>query len=260
MKYSISYVDSKSVCPKDKILGSMSDSEFNKHYNKPIRGEVVISNARTGEIIERPNLVLLAGREFIAQKIANKSSDTLVNTNSNSDTTLENYKIRYFGVGSGGASTFDGTNKIGPYDTDIDLINRKKFNNIQSSEENSIQYIHQGFLKQIESDNGNIEIISEKHTIDDNTGYDSYISAMTTIKYTMYIRSDELLKEGGAFPFNEAALYAVEYDGDLPKANNEQGEQNNIWNAKYRTFARFTTSTKLLEINDSLKIEWYILC
>jgi len=265
MKYSIAYVDSKNVCPKDKICGSMDESEFNKHYNKPIRGEVVISNARTGEVIERPNLVLLSGREFIAQKLANISSDTLINLEGDSEDTLENYKIRYFGIGSGGASPLDGTNKVGPYDSDVDLVSRQKFNNMQPSENSGdagVQYLHEGYLKHIQSDNGRIEIISEKHTIDNNTGQDVYINAMTTIKYTLFIKQEELFKESKPFPFNEAALYAVEYDdeGKLPKANSKEGKENSIWNARYRTFARFTTSTKLLEHTDSLKIEWYILC
>ncbi len=88
---------------------------------------------------------------------------------------------------------------------------------------------------------------------------------MTTIKYTMYITKDELYKESnadeeGPMHFNEAALYAVDFDqvDDIP-ATLDGGDDSTRFNANKRAFARFTTTTKILDVKDSLKIEWYIL-
>lgn len=272
----ISHVDEKMLSDKalsakiDDPLNDLTLEEIGKHYAKPIRGYVVISNDRTGEIIETPNLVLLSGREFIAQKIADIASDGLVPASS---VDMTNFKIRYFGVGIGGADTSAQPNKVGPFDNDIDLNIPGKFaDSSVSTDETRLmsqkyQYIHDGRMKKIESDHGSIKIVKEDHNIL-ISGQEVEIEAYTTIKYTMIVKSSELYKESaesGPFAFNEAALYAVDHETiinsgieySIPRSTD--GTLLSRYATNYRAFARFTTITKWLEINDSLKIEWYIL-
>jgi len=250
MEKVVSYVDEKELKPNDKFI---SKEEYNKHYNKPTRGFVVISD-ESGNVLETPNLVLLSGREFLAQKLADIPSSTLM---PEENTDLTNYKIRYFGVGTGGADTAEQPNKIGPFDNDLGLLSPGKF---ADNNADNYQYIHDGKLKSILSDSGSIEIIRESHEVVVN-GNVITLDAYTTIKYTMNVRKDELYKESdelGPFAFNEAALYAVDFDGNIPNKTSDNTESSR-YSANYRAFARFTTLTKWLEVKDSLKIEWYIL-
>jgi len=255
--YSIAQVDSKNVCPTDYEL--INDYEVSKHYHKPTIGYAVITNNNTGEVIDTPNLVLLTGREFIAQKLADIGDTPIfpnVNNRDISPRDLFNYKIRYFGVGSGGASVANATSKIGPYDNDIDLIAPGTFGSCDTLND-PYKYIADGKLKHIYADNGNIEILSENHTISNEVT----VPAMTTIKYTLIIESHELKAGDVPFSFNEAALYAVEYDPTTnePKSPDLSDASKTGYQANYRPFARFTTATKILELPDSLKIEWFIL-
>ena len=260
----ISHVDEKVLTPDDKAI---SAADYEKHYNKPTRGFVVISD-ENGKILETPNLVLLSGREFLAQKLADVSSPSLL-PSSNID--LTNFKIRYFGVGTGGADTSAQPNKIGPFDNDLDLSLPGKFADVSQDTESTLtlsqryQYIHDGRMKKIRSDEGgSIEIVKEDHNILIN-GTEVTVKAYTTIKYTMIVRKDELYKEvneSGPFAFNEAALYAVEHEdvsGVSIPATTDAGTESSRYDANYRCFARFTTLSKWLEVNDSLRIEWYIL-
>jgi len=238
------HVDEKILIPND--VPHISKNEFNKHYNKPIRGHVIIENS--DGIIETPNLVLLQGREFLTQQLAQISGIT----------DLTNYKLRYFGVGEGGADTASQPNKIGPFDNDTDLAGPRKIADIDTSD-TSYQYINNGYLKNILSDGGKIEIVEEDHIIIINN-QEVEVKAFTTIKYTMFIRSDELYKDNtqnGPMGFNEAALYAVKYDGDIPAQSTTA--EDSSYDPNHRCFARFTTMTKWLEQKDSLKITWYIL-
>lgn len=250
------HVDEKELTIRDSA-SSLTPEELNKHYAKPVRGYVIVSDAETNDILEThregPNLVLLAGREYLAQKLADITGLSLL---PEASVDLTKYKIRYFGVGTGGADTAQQPNKIGPFDNDQELRLPGKFADIDST---NYQYLHGGKLKSIQSDGGSIELVRENHEIVIN-GSSIIVEAMTTIKYTMFIRKDELHKEvteSGPFAFNEAALYAVEYDYDLPATTD--GTTPSRYNAAYKTFARFTTMTKWLEEKDSLKIEWFIL-
>jgi len=264
------HVDEKVLTPTD--VGVISKEDLDKHYNKPVRGYVVISNERTGEVIETPNLVVLSGREFLAQKL----SDVVGASHLPSSTKdLSKFKIRYFGVGTGGADTSTQPTKIGPFDNDMDLAISGKFADVSLDHEGTLnynerfQYIHDGKMKKIQSGEGAaIRIVDENHTILIN-GVEITIEAYTTIKYTLIVNSGELYKETterGPFAFNEAALYAVEHsilstggnEYDVP-AHSGSGTEDSRYHADYRMFARFTTLTKWLEVNDSLKIEWYIL-
>ncbi len=257
MQHNIMHVDEKALVPMDKS-SALSPEMIQRHYEKPTRGYVVVSDGNTGETLEvhreGPNLVLLGGREFLAQKLADLDSPTLLPVAFDD---LTKFKIRYFGVGIGGADTAQQPNKIGPFDNELDLRLPGKFADIDST---NYQYLHGGNLKSIYTDGGNIEIVRESHEIVIN-GASVIIDAFTTIKYTMFIRKDELYKEiteSGPFAFNEAALYAVDFENDIP-AMTDAGTAVSRYSAKFRTFARFTTMTKWLEVKDSLKIEWFIL-
>ena len=265
----IAHVDEKTVCDEGKIEqlveGGLSPADIGKHYAKPVRGYAVITDNDTGEVLETPNLVLLSGREFLAQKLADTAGQSLLPSSTDD---LTKYKIRYFGVGTGGADTAEQPNKVGPFDNDLDLKLPGKFADDSVDTDTSpdynqrFQYIHDGKYKKIQSGGGTIEVIKEDHEIVIN-GQTITVPAYTTVKYTMVVAKSELYKEvdeSGPFAFNEAALYAVEYeeivsDGvtySVPKGPDRYG-------ANSRMFARFTTLTKWLEINDSLRIEWYIL-
>jgi hypothetical protein len=240
----ILHVDEKTLIPKDN--SSISTADFEKHYNKPVRGHVIVETS--DGVIETPNLVLLQGREFLTQQLAQVAGAT----------DLTNYKLRYFGVGEGGADTASQPNKIGPFDNDTNLAGPRKIADVDTSD-TSYQYINDGYLKNILSDSGKIEIVEEDHIIIINN-QEVEVKAFTTIKYTMYIRSDELYKDNGQngpMGFNEAALYAVKYDGDKPAKSSTVDDSS--YNPNHRCFARFTTMTKWLEQKDSLKITWYIL-
>jgi len=261
------HVDEKSLAPTDTTI---SKADYKKHYDKPVRGYVVISD-QDGTVLETPNLVLLSGREFLAQKLADMSGLALQPA---SDKDLTNFKVRYFGVGIGGADSAEQPNKVGPFDNDLDLRISGKFADVTMDTEETLnynqryQYLHNGILKKIQSDQGNIEVIKEDHSIVVD-GVEVPIQAYTTVKYTMNIRANELYKEPqeqGPFAFNEAALYAVEYADKISggvtynvPAMTEAGTEPSRYVANYRTFARFTCLTKWLEERDSLRIEWYIL-
>ncbi len=265
----ILHVDEKVLTPEDAVKSNLTPEEIGKHYAKPVRGYAVISNA-DGDVLETPNLVLLSGREFLAQKLADVTGESLLPAGS---LDLTKFKIRYFGVGTGGADTADQPNKIGPFDNELDLKTPGKFADDSIDNDSTLnmgqryQYIQDGQLKKIQSDGGLIEIVQESHDIVID-GQDVTIDAFTTIKYTMFVTKTELYKEVdqlGPFAFNEAALYTVEHEDDTTTGSTysvpakTDGTVTSRYAANYRAFAKFTTLTKWLEIEDSLRIEWYIL-
>ena len=257
----------------------LSKTEIIKHVLKPgTRGfaKYTIFN-KDGMAKEggRPNLVLLQGREFLAQKLSGVPQSSTVDH--------RDYEIRYFGFGKGGAQEGTSTvpNKMGPFDDDSGLYAPGHFASGASDRDSQFQYMHNGMLKRIKSNGGTIVIVEEDHVINKGqntagTNLDSSttltVSKYTAIKYTMYIESHEFIKpalEGAVsdlpYAFNECALYAVKMekvlndDGvthmELPSGNSDLEKQA----APFITFARFTTSTKWIEEGDYLKIEWYIL-
>lgn len=255
MEKVISHVDEKCLMPVD-IAKSETQEHYNRHYNKAVRGHVVISDDE-GNILETPNLVVLSGREFLAQKLSDVTGTSSLSPDGAGNLhDLTKFKIRYFGVGEGGADTAATPNKVGPFDNELNLIEPGKFADVNSE---NFQYIHDGRMKSILSDGGTISIVDEDHEISIN-GESLLVEAFSTIKYTMFIRKDELYKEvteSGPFAFNEAALYAVDFEDATPAKSNETESSRHTPN--FRMFARFTTMTKWLEVKDSLKIEWYIL-
>lgn len=245
------YVDEKILTPKD--VGKIDQETIDKHYAKPVRGYVFIEDSK-GNVIDTPNLVLLQGREFLAQMIARVAPSDTKN--------YLNYKVSYFGVGSGGADTAATPSKIGPYDSDIDLKDRRQIASPDTADQ-TYTYLDDGYLKRITADDGSVELITEDHNFTINNESKT-VQAYTTIKYTMFIRADEMKKlNGTSFAFNEAGLFAVQYDSN-PTLNHIPAKSNiDIEASRYKPnklcFARFTTQTKWIEPNDSLKITWYIL-
>ena len=236
MQKSIIHYDKKILTPHDR---------FGVSGDKRVRGFVILENDKG--IKKGENLVVLGGREVLASKLANLKG--------NSTLDFTNYEIRYFGVGKGGASSdADGnlTVKNGPYANDTDLYDSLKISPSNSADD--ITYVDNGYLKYIYTDRtlgSGITFETEDHTI--TTAEDTItVSAYTVIKFTMFIREDEMsaLKP---FEFNEAGLWAVEYDDDGKPVKNRDGTTNK------RLFAHFTTSSKFIEDTDQLKIEWYIL-
>lgn len=216
-----------------------------------------------------PNLVLLSGREYLAQKLSGVPQPDGVD--------YRDYEIRYFGFGRGGSQDGTGTvpNKIGPFDDDKGLYAPAHFASGSSDRDSQFKYIHNGTMKRIRSSGGTINLVQENHIIKKNDGEVS-VDKYTAIKYTMFIDNHEFLKpslEGTVtdlpFPFNEAALYAVKTElvkntpdengvetyMELPYGLSDTQRQS----PAYIPFARFTTATKWMEKGDSIKIEWFIL-
>ena len=258
---------------------NLTDKELMKHVFKTgakgFAKYTIFDKDGNSKIEGEPNLVLLSGREFLAQKLADIPQS--------SDVDQRNYRIRYFGYGRGGAQEGTGTvpNKMGPFDDDTGLYAPGHFGTGATDADSRFKYIHNGKLKNIRTDNGTITIEKEEHVINKgaiaagtgtSTSTETIVQRFTAIKYTMFIMSHEFIKpstvgavDENPFPFNEAALYAVDTklvlneDGvtymEQPAGSTTLEQQN----AKIVPFARFTTSTKWIEEGESLKIEWYIL-
>jgi len=220
----ITYYDKKILTPFDRF-GAAND--------KSVRGFVVVENEKG--IRKGENLVVLAGREFLASKLADLDTPAFADS--------LKYQIRYFGVGKGGASD-DGngnlTVKQGPYANDTDLYDALKINSGNSGD--GTTYIDNGYL---------IVFQTEDHEVETSDGT-IHVNAYTVIKFTMFIREDEMSSQK-PFEFNEAGLWAVEYNDKGKPVANSDGTANK------RLFAHFTTSSKFIEDSDQLKIEWYIL-
>jgi len=260
MRHILSHVDEKNLIPDEKYSDSISEETYKKHYNKSIRGYAVISD-QEGNVLETPNLVLLGGREFLAQKLIDIPSKSNIAKNSPD---YRNYKIRYFQVGQGGADSAETPNKIGPFDNDITLNSPRQISDIDTSNYN---YLHKGYSKLIEMDGGSINLVEEDHNINVN-GTQITVEAYTTIKFTMNITKEECFKESeeeGPFGFNEMGLVAVNYDYSDPdnirpaKKKGGDGTESSRYDADSIVFAHFCTLTKWLEVKDSLKVEWFIL-
>jgi hypothetical protein len=247
------HLDEKVLKPKDKQgTGSVAISNTSKiiteevpqreTFGKTIIGLPKVYDLKGNLLADETNLVVLIGREYLAQLLARIPGD---NPNNYTD-----YRVTYFGVGDGGTSNDCPPTTIGPYDDDLDLQNRVVIKDPVI--EGPPNYIDGGKLKRIEyiDDQGNtqgeITVKLEEHTINTNTGGQQVVHAYTAVRYTMYIMPDETPKPNGFFKFNEAGLFAVRYENGQPTDD-------------YILFARFTTLDKYLETNDGIMIEWYIL-
>ena len=226
----LQYIDSKVLQPDDYVKSNSGIIV----KRKPVIGKPKVYDLKTGKLLaDEENLVVLDGREFLAQKFINKPNPSV---------DLRPYEIRYFGIGSGGAS---GTVTSDPQDTDSDLATPAKFSTegINTSA-NDYKYIDNGYLKKIESDGGSIDIVLE--TLEVNTATNqTEVQKYTTIKFTLYVLENEPAQK--PFTFNEAGLYAVKFD--------ENGKPTN----DKILVARFTTQDKNLGPTDGIIIEWSIL-
>ena len=225
------HIDKKELSPKDSISTTPSKTIIGKPSVYKMNPD-----GTKGELLAKEtNLVVLRGREFLAQK--------LMPGVSNSGEDLSNYRLDYFGVGSGGTAGGTTPTTIGPYDNDIDLVQPAIFSSsgIHSSV-NGYKYISDGYLKKIDSD-GSVEIIREDHIINTNTG-NIELQRYTSIKFVIKIDQNEPTNK--PFKFSEAGLFAVKYIDDVPTDEK-------------LLFARFTTLDKYLDTSDGIIIEWHVL-
>jgi len=229
------YVDKKVLTPKELVSAG--------HYNRPpksVVGRPKIYNLKTGELIaSEENLVVLIGREFLAQKMSGLTAGGV---------DYSAYQIRYFGTGDGATETSDGVQD--PTDGDTDLDSPVKFSTTGiNTDSNDYRYINDGYYKRILStdkdSSGDIQILQEAHEVNTSDGDTETINAYTEIKFTLIIEKDELVDK--PVDFNEAALYAVKFDSDGKPTDD------------HIMVAKFTTTTKSLGPNDGLRIEWSIL-
>ncbi len=229
--HKIMHLDNSVLSPDDST--TVKSIECTSDKARSVIGLPKIYDLKGNLLAEEENLVVLSGREFLAQKLADLALDGY---------DLTTYQIRYFGIGTGGT---EGTPPatVGPFDTDIELSNKVMISDSGISDStNDYKYIDGGFLKRIKSD-GSIAINQEEHTINTSTGQE-IVNKFTAITFNILIQESEpALKP---VKFNEASLYAVKYIDGVPT------------NDKI-LFARFTTLDKYLDSNDGISIEWSIL-
>jgi len=229
------HIDRKILTPTDGVKTTFGKSS---KVPKGIIGKPKVFDLKGNLLAEEENLVVLVGREFLAQKLMSMA------VGAGND--LVNHEIRYFGIGSGGTLGGATPSTIGPFDTDLNLSVPTKFTAVGgdiNSSANNYQYIDQGYLKRIESD-GSIAIIQEEHTVNTESG-NVTIQKYTSVKFTLKIDIHEPATK--PFKFNEAGLYAVEMIGGVPSPSEKI------------LFARFTTLDKYLDTNDGIIIEWHVL-
>ncbi len=208
--------------------------------NKSVIGRPSIYDLKGNLLASEENLVVITGREFLAQVIANTPGD-------NPDD-LTAYRITHFGVGDGGSTNECPPTTTGPFDDDTDLGNRVVIKTQTLA--NYPDYISGGTLKRIEMD-GEIKVVSEEHTINVPTGGEQVIDAYTAVRYRMYLQPGEPVSK--PFRFNEAGLFAVKHTQNADTKN---------WGPEHNSevlFARFTTLDKWLDLGDGIMIEWYVL-
>jgi len=281
----VTHLDEKILAPRDSVGGKpMKASALRPNgLSKSVIGRPKIYDLKGNLLAEEENLVVLLGREYLAQKLSGAvpigavESPTYPPDTPNmciGDTTgvnrtfvdYTNYQITHFGVGQGGTNDECPPTAIGPYDNDCDLEMPVKLGDPTVG--NIGDYVSDGYLKKItftDPSNGNqgsITIESEEHTInigdtrldpnDIATG-EIQVDAYTAIKYTLFLEPGQANENGDPFKFNEAALYAVRYENGVPAVNPTTGETDKV------IFARFTTLDKYLEVTDGIMIEWYIL-
>lgn len=228
------YVDEKILSPDEKVTTS-DEKILSSKETKRFIGLPSVYDLNGKLLAKETNLVILRGREFLAQM--------LMQMPSSSGEDLTSYKLEYFSIGSGGTSTGGTPTTIGPYDNDLDLTAPAVFATTGlDSSLNNYKYIDNGHLKKITSD-GSIEIIKEDHTINTSSG-NLDVQRYTSIKFVLKITQTEPANK--PFKFSEAGLFAVKYINGVPTSEK-------------LLFARFTTLDKYLDTNDGILIEWHIL-
>jgi len=134
------------------------------------------------------------------------------------------YNVTYFGIGSGGADPNDGTILTGPKNDDIGL-----YTPLQISTQTTSQYLDNGKLKKITSSEIILDPVTKRNT---------------TVKHILEIDPsvDDNIKNIAPYSFNEAGLFAVDQNTN-----------------SFILFAHVCFPTKILDVNDKIMIEWYIL-
>ncbi len=244
------HMDEKVIAPDDKVgsapvIGNDSTIDLDDTsvpsrpggLSKSIIGRPRVYDLQGNLLASEENLVVLTGREFLAQVLANRQGDNPQN--------LTEYRVEYFGVGEGGSTESCPPVTTGPFDDDTDLKRR-----VVIKDGLTPDYINGGELKRIVSD-GEIKIVSEEHTINVPTGGEKVVDKYTAVRYRMYLQPEE--PKNKPFRFNEAGLFAVRYVWN-PDINTWLPEENTEV-----LFARFTTLDKYLDAGDGLMIEWYVL-
>jgi len=251
------HMDKKIIKPEDKaVSGIIAGSTENNikpreklsspnRAAKTIIGKPKVYDLKGNLLADEENLVVLVGREYLAQLLAGTQGD-------NGNNYLD-YKVTYFGVGDEG-TTGNPPSTVGPFDDDVDLgFAQDGVNNsrvvIKTPTGVDDDYIDGGKLKRIKKD-GDITIVEEDHTINTNGGGQVVVQRYTAVKYTMFLQPDE--PQDKPFKFNEAGLFAVRYEFD-PATGTDVPTDDSL------LFARFTTLDKYLDAADGIMIEWYIL-
>lgn len=244
------HIDQKVLVPGDRVGTSTSAWSEPKTQSlgngtdvieklKSIIGLPKIYDLKGNLLAEEENLVVLIGREFLAQKLIGSSQGASID--------YTQYKVDYFGIGSGGTTLGTIPDTVGPYDLDTNLSSPIQFTTTSgdiNSSLNSYKYIDGGFLKKIKSD-GSVAITQEEHEVNTATEGLLTVQRFTSIKFTLKIDISEPSSKPAKF--NEAGLWAVKFDA------------NGVPLSQKVLFARFTTLDKYLDTNDGLIIEWHIL-
>jgi len=291
----VTYIDEKVLSPQDEAGSSLGVSKANlavasegigpeglrpDGLKKGVIGKPKVYDLKGNLIAEEENLVVLRGREYLAQILSGvipAGADPVLScpnnipiNNTPSPCNYSNYKITHFAVGDEGTNGDCPPVTQGPYDDDINVYNPKELVPQGTSAVQGLDYLTlegpQGnvnnALKRIQFD-GSIEVVQEEHTINTLTGGQIPVQAYTAIKFQMYLQPGEATNDptGGPtntpFDFNEAGLYAVEYDSTGNPVFTTPGDPSSP--VKALLFARFTTLDKYLEESDGIMIEWYVL-
>jgi hypothetical protein len=251
------HLDEKVIKPNDKVGSSvvlsqdsaqeLQDAKIQRPISKPIIGRPRVYDLEGNLLASEENLVVLVGREVLAQLIAG--------TQGSNPEDYTSYRITHFAVGDGGTTDTCPPNVNGPFDDDTDLEHKVVIKDPIAGGQYP-NYAGDGYFKLIEANDGagspqgEISVLNEEHTINVPGGGQLVVHAYTAVRYRMYLQPTE--PKDKPFKFNEAGLYAMEwrYDSQL----SEERPTGN-----YRLFARFTTLDKYLEAADGIMIEWYIL-
>ena len=214
----------------DEIL---PDVDTNHTLNKSVIGMgTILMNDKKIDTFQ--NLVTLQGREFLTSKMTGLAIP--------GGKDYSNYKIAYFGVGTGGSDPLNPNTRFGPYDNDTVLHNEVQISATEINlNANGYKYMGNGMHKRLSE----VSIEKESHHIHTSAA-DIYVDNYTTIKCVLKLVDAEPIQD--PFAFSEASLIAYEYN----PTTNKPIEGSGI------LVARFTTSTKELN-DDELTIKWYVL-
>jgi len=192
-----------------------------------LKGRVEITDVHNNRILEKSNLVLYKGREWLAQRAANFLSPV------EQDHNRTNHYINYFTVGIGGATPGDILTPLSPEKTDEDLNTPVLLNTNDST------YITK--TRDNDALTYQLKTITSKTFKNDLLNQNRYLIVQFQ---TMLLNSDANGPNGNSFfDINEAGLYI----GD------ESGTPGSV-----SIFARCTFSTIRKDNSRGLVFNWYI--